>query len=192
MEMNFAIRKAKKEDSAQIAPLIYDAIGNIAYRITGTLSEEKMLERLQQFVEREDNRHSYLYTYVAEDNVSKDILGMIVLYDGKTGYALDRALEKWLDAQYNEQVTIDVEAHLDEFYIDTLCVSPTARGRGIGSALLLFAEQTAILEKHSKLSLNVEVQKEKARALYEKLGFLETEPWTIIEEPFIHMVKELN
>ncbi len=43
---------------------------------------------------------------------------------------------------------------------------------------------------YTKLSLNVETQKEEARRLYERLGFVITEPWSIIDEPFHHMVKQ--
>ena len=32
------------------------------------------------------------------------------------------------------------EAYGDEYYIDTICVSPKARGLGIGTKLLQFAE----------------------------------------------------
>ncbi len=42
-----------------------------------------------------------------------------------------------------------------------------------------------------KLSLNVETQKEDARRLYERMGFVITEPWSIIDEPFHHMVKQI-
>ena len=100
-------------------------------------------------------------------------------------------LEKWLAAK-KVQTSIDVEAHADEYYIDTICVAATARGKGIGTKLLAFAEQVAREKGYDKLSLNVETAKLDARRLYERIGFIVTGPWTIIDEPFHHMVKQLD
>lgn len=86
-------------------------------------------------------------------------------------------------------IQIDVEAHEDEFYIDTISVRTSARGKGIGTMLLKFAEEKAKEAGYSKLSLNVEIEKTNAQKLYERFGFVVTEPWTIIGEPFHHMVK---
>ena len=193
LEMGYIIRQAKKDESIQIAPLIYDAIGDIAFRLTGETNEQNMLLKLQMLVEDEHNRHSYLNTFVAVDAAATHkVLGIVVLYDGKKGDELDRALEKALFNEYGHTISIDVEAHHDEYYIDTICVSAEARGLGIGTALLAFAEEQAATLGYSKLSLNVEVGKVQARALYTRIGFQETEPWTIINEPFIHMVKRLD
>lgn len=187
--MNYIIRQATPNDANQVAPLIYDAIGDIAFRITGQDNEELMLQKLAALVKDTNNRHSYLNTFVAAQKDGAEIYGIIVLYDGVRGNNLDRALEKALLEEYQKVITIDVEAHPDEFYIDTICVSPNARGLGLGTSLLQFAEKEARLNGYKKLSLNVEVQKDKARALYTKVGFEDAGPWTIIDEPFIHMVK---
>ena len=191
MEVKYIINQAKKDNSSDITPLIFDAIGNIAYRITGETIEQNMLAKLQKLVEDEHNRHSYLNTFVALDE-GANVLGIIVLYDGKKGAELDRALENTIYNETGQKISIDIEAYDDEYYIDTVCVSTKARGLGIGTALLNFAEQQAITLGYSKLALNVEVKKTQARALYKRIGFEEVEPWTIINEPFIHMVKRLK
>ena len=187
--MTITIRQATPNDASSIAPLIYDAIGEIANNLTGEQQLPKILVSLAQFVTETTNRHSYLNTFVATKEDT--ILGIVVLYDGKRGYELDRQLEKQL-AQKNIHVTLDVEAHDDEYYIDTICVSKEARGLGIGTKLLQFAEQRGKELGYDKLSLNVEVEKIDARRLYERMGYVITEPWTIIGEPFHHMVKSLH
>lgn len=187
--MNILIRQATAQDARDIAPLIYDAIEDIAERLTGEHGDKEILAGLEDLVRREDNRHSYLHTYVAYEE--EKILGMIVLYDGKTGKGLDELLMKKLQEKHDSPYHIDIEAHEDEYYIDTICVAPDARGRGIGTMLLRFAAQQANKLGHTKLSLNVETEKIKARRLYEREGFVVTEPWEIIGEPFYHMVKEL-
>lgn len=186
--MTISIRQATPQDAKKIAPLIYDAIGDIANNLTGEQELSIIMNSLEQFVTETTNRHSYLNTFVAvKDN---DVLGIVVLYDGQQGETLDRQLEQQL-AKKNIHVTLDVEAHPDEYYIDTICVAANARGLGIGTKLLHFSEQNAKKLGYQKLSLNVELEKLNARRLYERMGFVVTEPWTIINEPFHHMVKSL-
>ena len=186
--MNLVVRQATAQDAQQIAPLIYEAIGDIAGRLTGALEDKEILSGLETLVQGEDSRHSYLHTYVTCEK--EIILGMIVLYDGKTGKNLDDRLMKQLQEKHGSSYRIDREAHDEEYYIDTICVAPEARGRGIGTMLLHFAEQQAQKQGYNRLSLNVETKKTKARRLYEREGFVVTEPWEIIGEPFYHMVKE--
>ncbi|MEO4053707.1 GNAT family N-acetyltransferase [Solibacillus sp. CAU 1738] len=186
--MEIIIRQARPVEAIKIAPLIFDAIGEIANRLTGEHEEDAILNTLTELITRTDNRHSYLNTHVAMQG--DQLLGIVVLYDGLSVKALDANLMAWLKEK-KVAATIDVEAHDDEYYIDTICVAPTARGLGIGTKLLAYAEQIAREKGYTKLSLNVELEKEKARALYERVGFVITEPWTIIDEPFHHMVKTL-
>ncbi|SOC42444.1 GNAT family N-acetyltransferase [Ureibacillus acetophenoni] len=190
--MTIIIRNATQEDVNQVAPLIYDAIGDIANRLTGESSEHKILEQLELLFCQNDNRHSYLNTYVAVNEIdSLKILGILVLYSGEDGIKMDTALQNWLKIKHGKTIKIDQEAHLDEFYVDTICVHEKCRGLGIGTKLLQFAEEIAMQKGFTKISLNVETKKDNARRLYESIGYVVTEPWTIIDEPFHHMVKKL-
>ena len=77
--MNISIRRANQEDAAIIAPLIYEAIGDIAFRLTGEENLDRMINKLETLIKHTNNRHSYQYTYVAhKDDL---ILGIVVLYD---------------------------------------------------------------------------------------------------------------
>lgn len=79
-----------------------------------------------------------------------------------------------------------------ELYIDTVCIDPAFRGKGIGTQLFTFVEELAKQEGYTKLSLNVETQKDPAIRLYKRLGYEIASPWTIIGEPFHHMVKTVS
>ena len=188
--MQIHIRQALPDDAPSIAPLIFDAIGDIAHRLTGESIYSNVIAALEELIRATDNRHTYVNTFVATNN--QEILGIIVLYNGKTGKELDGILMKKLQKKFPTSTQIDVEAYDDEYYIDTICVAPHARGLGIGTKLLHFAEQRARTLGYKKLSLNVEEAKTKAQQLYEKQGFTTTEPWKIIGENFYHMVKELQ
>jgi ribosomal protein S18 acetylase RimI-like enzyme len=190
--MSVIIRQAVKEDAEQVAPLIFEAIGEIANRLTGETSVQNILEQLRHLFCLNDNRHSYLNTYVAvRKEYPIQVIGILVLYSGKEGLKMDSSLQKWLKNKNAPEILIDKEAHIDEFYVDTICVDGKSRGLGIGTKLLQFAEEVARLKGFTKLSLNVETEKLQARHLYEKVGYVVTEPWTIIDEPFHHMVKKL-
>ena len=187
--MQITIRQARPEDAKKVVPLIVEAIGDIANRLTGEQEPAAVKRELEVLFMRKDNRHSYLHTFVAVEN--GEIVGILVYYHGEQAKTLDANLMQWLSLKNAAIILVDKEAHEDEYYVDTICVAPEARGKGIGSLLLQFAiDQTKERGGH-KLSLNVETKKEQAIRLYERLGFVITEPWTIIDEPFHHMVKEI-
>lgn len=192
-EHKILIRPSVPTDALQVAPLIYEAIGDIADRLTGETEPHKIIEQLEMLFKGTKNRHSYLNTFVAVDeNATLTILGILVIYSGAKGKKMDASLESWLQTIHAPITKIDIEAYPDEFYIDTICVHKNSRGKKIGTNLLLFAEEATRQKGFKKLSLNVETEKENAIRLYTKLGYIITEPWTIIGEPFYHMVKTIN
>lgn len=188
--MVVTIRPAKPEDGVLAAPLIVDAIDEIANRLTGEEDSEKVLQMLDELFKRTANRHSYLNTYVAE--LDGEFAGVMVVYGGDKAETLDKNLEKWLADKGAAVPTIEVEARPDEFYIDTICSSRAHRGQGVGTALLNHADIVAKEKGYHKVSLSVEKQKVRARQLYERVGFKFSEPWMIIGEEFDHLVKELH
>lgn len=97
----------------------------------------------------------------------------------------------YLKQQGHERL-IEPEAHLDEWYIDTVSVDSAYQGKGIGSKIFEYAEEIVASTGGGKLSLNVDTDKDGAIRLYRRLGYSITEPWTIIGEPFHHMVKLIS
>ncbi|MDN4605878.1 GNAT family N-acetyltransferase [Sporosarcina highlanderae] len=185
--MSIQIRPAQPTDADKAVPLIIDAIGHIANRLTGANEEIVVTERLTELFIRTDNRHSYLNTYIAE--INGNAAGIIVLYPGEDAPVLDRNLTNWLMEKGVAAPEIDAESLLGELYIDTVCIDPTFRGQGIGTQLFNFVEELAKQQGYTRLALNVETQKEPALRLYKRLGYEIVSPWTIIGEPFYHMVK---
>ena len=62
------------------------------------------------------------------------------------------------------------EGNKDEFHISMLATLPEARGKGVGTRLLNFAEKKP-KEGFNKLSLTVVKDNDKALNLYKKFGF---------------------
>ena len=183
------IRQAVPTDAEKVIPLIIDAIGDIAERVTGEKEPLEIEQSLCELFRRDDNPHSYLYTYVAV--IDGDVAGTMVLYSGEIAPKLDENLSKWLYEKGAEVTEIDPESLPDELYINTVSVNQDFRRKGIGSQLLDFAKDIAKEVNISKLSLNVETQKEAAIQLYKRSGYDIVSPWTIIGEPFHHMVKNV-
>ncbi|MCH4825961.1 MAG: GNAT family N-acetyltransferase [Planococcus sp. (in: firmicutes)] len=187
--MEIAIRQANPSDAEKVAPLIINAIGKIANHMTAQKDSEAVREKVENMVRGENTRHSYRYTYVA--TLDGKITGILVLYHGNLAETLDRYLIEQLKKQGHER-TLEPEAHTDEWYIDTVSVDSAYQGKGIGSKLLNYAEELVSSNGGGKLSLNVDIDKEGAIRLYKRLGYSVSEPWTIIGEPFHHMVKIIS
>lgn len=84
----------------------------------------------------DDSQYSYLNTLVALDE-NENVVGVCVGYDGARLHQLRRHFFEAAKTFLNRNMEgMDDETSPDEFYLDTLAVSPMHRGKGIGSMLL--------------------------------------------------------
>ncbi len=74
-------------------------------------------------------------------------------------------------------LAIEDTAGADEFHIDLVAVGPSSRGMGIGTALMLKAEEKAESTGKHTMSLGVIAENEGAIRLYERLGYRTTRTW---------------
>jgi ribosomal protein S18 acetylase RimI-like enzyme len=185
-----SIRPAHKTDAITAAALIQQASVGISSILTGSEHEPEILAILAHFFQAEDNRLSYRNALVAEEE--QQVVGIIVTYYGRDAANLDRPIIEHLQhLVHNASVGLDKEADDDEFYIDTLSVSPDYAGRGIGTALLQAAEQRARQLQHKKLSLNVDEENERAYNLYKRLGYQTEKIVYLYGHPYQHMLKRI-
>ncbi|AFQ25111.1 GNAT family N-acetyltransferase [Bacillus thuringiensis] len=185
------IRKAKKTDAMAIAPLLYNALHEIAEKITGSTVKAEVLLGLETWFSKENNRLSYENCFVYEQDESA--VGIIVAYHGSEATQLDAPIVHHLrELHKDESITLEKEAELDEYYIDTLSVSSAHGGKGIGSKLIEAAEIYATEKGHEKIALLVNLENTRAYSLYEKLGYKKDEIVMLVGEPYAHLVKTLN
>lgn len=160
------IRKAKKTDAKLVAPLLYNALHEIAEKITGSTVETEVLLGLETWFSKEKNRLSYENCFVYEQDGGA--VGVIVAYHGSEATMLDAPIVHHLrELHKDESITLEKEAELDEYYIDTLSVSSVYGGKGIGSKLIEAAEIYATEKEHEKIALLVNLENKRAYSLYE-------------------------
>ncbi|WP_020061886.1 GNAT family N-acetyltransferase [Bacillus sp. 123MFChir2] len=184
------IRKAKQTDAQAISPLLYNALHEIAEKLTGGTNETEVLEGLEYWFSKKENRLSYENCFVEERDGKA--VGIIVAYHGSEATQLDEPIVNRLrDVQQDSSIILEKEAEEDEYYIDTLSVSSTYGGQGIGSNLILAAETFAQEEGHEKISLLVNLENKPAFSLYKKLGYTQDNTLMLVGEPYAHLVKHI-
>lgn len=183
------LRNARKEDAAGVLPLMMDAIGGIAYSLTGEESPEEAMAVLEGFYSCEENRLSYENVTVLE--MEGRVAGFMLAYHGSRAEVLDRPLKARLEARGKSAAAIVCEAGPDEFYLDSLAVHPDFRGQGLGTLLLEEFGRLAAQAGWRKLSLLVEEHNGGARKLYERLGYAPEEALMVAGHRYDRMVKKV-
>lgn len=184
------IRPAVKEDAQVAARLLYDALHDIAHQLTGQESEEDAIQVLQQYFEQEEGRLSYHQALISE--VEGNIAGVVITYAGDEAKELDRPIiERLRKIKNDPSITLDKEADEDEYYIDTLSVSSSYKGQGIGSALIRAAEERAKERGYDRIALAVVTDNKRAYSLYLRTGYEVDKDIIINRHVYFHMVKHL-
>ncbi|CAG7636466.1 GNAT family N-acetyltransferase [Paenibacillus allorhizosphaerae] len=185
-----SIRPAQPADASAVVRLLFDAIKDIGYQLTGAATEQEVVDGLTYFFEREGNRFSYTNVLVKE--AEGEAAGMILCYHGSHAETIDKPIVDRLRLVRNDpSITIDKEADEDEYYIDALAVSSEWGGRGFGTELIRAAEAHGRQLGYGKIALNVEEYNERARSLYGKLGYTADKQTIINKKTYVHMIKPL-
>lgn len=180
MNEQIKIRPALPDDAESASALLASAYSH--KQIRSTRAEQPTggwLDRLQHFFREDDNRFSYQYIQVA---VSPEVVGLVLSFGGRDEERINAAVG-W---------SLEHEAQDDEWYIDALAVFEDWGRRGIGSRLLLAAEQEARQHHYPKIALNVSPENEQALSLYQHLNYKVTHETTLYQRPYVRMVKSLT
>ncbi|SYX83726.1 GNAT family N-acetyltransferase [Paenibacillus alvei] len=185
------IRKATPEDSKYIIPLMMEAIGTIAYELSGTMNRDETMRILEQFFKQPDNRLSWQNSMVwLQEGVP---VGYALAYAGYKLVELDRPLEERLSTLQGNPVQLIKETEGEEYYLDSLAVDSSQRGLGIGTKLMKAFELEAAQFGFSIASLLVNVANTRAKQLYEAQGYTaDGKIITIAGEDYEHMVKKVQ
>jgi len=183
------IRKAKPSDAKAVAPLIIQAMGELANKFSNTTNAKKTLELFEYFFSQQNNQYSYENTLVFEEN--SQILGSLNAYDGGQ---LPELRKKFIDyiSLHNDvkDFNPEVETQAGEFYLDTISVLPSAQGKGIGKQLIAAGIDWAEKTGHKTVGLLVEAENEKALSLYQSKGFVIQNNKEFLGGLYLHMTYE--
>lgn len=164
------IRPARPEDYKLVAPLIVQAMDDLARTFVNTNDLQKTYPLFEHFFKQPSNQYSFENTLVFQQN--GEIAGSVTAYDGAFLPLYRKPFLKYIALHYNvKELVIENETLKGEFYIDTLSVYPKFQGKGIGSKLLLAIQKKAEKEGHKKLGLLVDFKNPSAKKLYSALGF---------------------
>ena len=159
------IRPATPTDAVAVAPLMFQAMEEIVYKMIGQTDAQEAIDFLAQLFAQKGNQYSYENAWVYEEAGS--VVGSIIAYDGAQLHALRAPVLKQIQEHYGIEIVLEDETTDGELYIDTLSVLPTAQGQGIGSKLIQHLKNVTT----QPLGLLVDVQNPEAERLYTRLGF---------------------
>ena len=176
MFQNIGVRKALRDDARDFADLIILSAPSLFPTIYG--DEVKTI--MQHLARQRCNLFSFEHTYFAELNGKK--AGMIVGYDWRT-----KKRENWrtgfllliqmkvgflgkLPLMMKVRDAIGMVSDR-EYYISNVAIYQQYRGMGIGTRLLLEAEEEAKRSSAERLALDVELGNHGAIRLYKRLGY---------------------
>lgn len=165
-----SIREAYPNDYSQVAPLIVQAMEDLACTFANTQVPRESYALFEHFFRERDNQYSYENTLVYE--IEGQIAGSVIGYDGALLPGYRQPFMMYIAQKYGvRDLIIENETMTGEFYIDTLSVYPQFQGRGIGKQLLKAIQIKAKEEGHSKIGLLVDLENPNAKKLYTALGY---------------------
>jgi ribosomal protein S18 acetylase RimI-like enzyme len=205
------IRPAVPSDASEAVPLILNAIGSIAFVLTGTTDRKEAEFILDQFFGQKGNRVSYENALVLEDSSversrndlpergrqgflerSREVVGVALVYDGSIARILDEPLEKAaIQKSGLSDYRIPTEAEPSEFYLDTVSIDPNCQGRGFGRDLIEASCEHARKLGHNRIGLLVDIGNSRAMRLYERLEFRVAGRKQIAGDEYFHMIRNL-
>ncbi|MDO3408462.1 GNAT family N-acetyltransferase [Saccharibacillus sp. CPCC 101409] len=172
MTPSFRIRPAAPGDASAVSLLMLEAIGDIAYTISGTEDLPDTLSALEELFRLPNCRLSFRSVLVCEAE-GGGIAGFALSYPGAEAAALDEPLLRRLRSRGLPTSGLVPEARPGEYYLDSLSVDEAYRGSGLGTRLIEAFERRAAELGEARAMLLVDRANVKARALYERLGYRE-------------------
>ena len=140
------IRPARTKDAKEIASLVLVVLKEMELPFVKEVGEEKTIEILTRAVEYPTYRYGYLRGIVKE--IDGEVAGVAFGYKDSEEPLIDQPLEEVL-ASFglpNQSLFLELETYPDEWYLDTIVVKETFRGRGVGAELIEAASQRAKAE----------------------------------------------
>jgi ribosomal protein S18 acetylase RimI-like enzyme len=180
MNHKIIIRPATVADAQVGMKLIYMTMSRLADFLLGSGDSQKAKATLTRLFSKRQNRFSYQFTDIAE--IDGQVAGLALSYPSGMMKNLEipmalqllriSGLVEFIRFVRNALPLSQIaEAGAGEQFINNVAVLPNFQGQGVGSQLLAFVEDRAITTGLGMSSLCVDIDNERARRLYERLGY---------------------
>lgn len=188
------IREARKEETEELAELVYIIIEGMELPVTEEYSKEELTDALAEAMKEEQYRYSYRNGLVCERD--GQIAGVCFGYKGELEPVIDQALKKVVEKKGFDtdtfKVSITRETYPGEWYLDSIVTHPDFRRQGVGSELMAAVPERAREEGETLIGLNCDRDNTVAKALYEKQGFVVAGERKLGPFWYDHMQKQVN
>lgn len=187
------LRRATEKDAPFIALAVMEALGDdIMERIQANNignEDRHSLDLITGVVRRTDTLYSWQNTLVAEAD-NGILLGAMVSYPGDNYLEMrDRTFSLLGELITFDVSAMDAETVPGEYYLDSLAVAPSARGKGVGRKLLCAARDEAFAMSLPAI-LACAPDNIGAKKMYEAMGFRQDGEMFIFGHPYLRMVSE--
>ncbi|AUJ31555.1 MAG: GNAT family N-acetyltransferase [Liquorilactobacillus nagelii] len=186
------IRAAVKNDAAQIVPLFKIILAEMELPSLKVIPTKKLDQVIQYSFSDPNYLKDAAQTIVAEDqgkiagfawgypNEKENLINQILVNNfPKVGLPADTELFE------------DDEAFDNEWYLDSIAVSPNYQGQGIGTALLKKLPSLAKNHEKKQIGLNVDWANPQAEKLYRRLGFKKVGTTKLSQHSYNHLIYQI-
>lgn len=178
--MDVVIRKASREDSRFISEMLFEMDPEL-FTFMFFDDEARTVDLLEKLVECENTVYTHKSTYIAQ--VDGRRAGFIYFVDDqqyrqnnegmryvfKQSFGLLNFLKHLNRFFWIFSVKLPIDGHA--LFCENICVAQEFRGRGIGTRLMVFAEEEARRRHASRLLGGVMEKNQDAKRLWDRLGF---------------------
>lgn len=186
------IRYAKESDGEKIAELVLIILKDMDLPFVVEYGEELTVEMLQEAATIPTYRYGYQRGLVNE--IDGEVAGIAFGYSDLEEPTIDAPLRDLLPKYglpANLQLFEDPETFPEEWYLDSIAVADSFRGKGVGSQLLRALPQMAQASGRSRIGLSVDKENPLAKKLYTRHGFVTVGQAKISGHLYDHMQKEI-
>lgn len=166
------IRPARADEAAALAPLILHVLEAMELPFLAAHGIETTRSLLTTAIQAAEYRYGYARAIVK--TIDGCIAGAAFGYPSEVEPLVDLPFTTALQQSHldsTQRLFTDPESYPDEWYLDTIAVAPTCRGRGIGAALLDALPAQALAAGKQRIGLNVDEANPAARRLYLRHGY---------------------
>ena len=195
MKETITLREATADDAPFLAMVVSEAIDSDVmerYEAAGgtiPADRRRLMDVLESIVRNPDTLYTWRHAIIAQ-NANGEAIGALVAYPGDD-YPARREVtfSTFLEALplSFDPADMDAETVAGEYYLDSLAVLPSYRGRGVARRLLQSGIATA-RELHRPAILACSPENLNAKRLYESLGFRAANLYSLFGHPYWRMI----